>query len=126
VQRVPISPEEVASPALPFSSALRVGRWLFLAGQGALDANNEIVSDTIEGQTEATLENIDRLLRAAGCNPSDVVSVLVHLSDLSSFEAFNVAYGRYFPDPKPVRTTVGAVLRPGLLVELTVTAYCVG
>jgi 2-iminobutanoate/2-iminopropanoate deaminase len=123
MSHVLVSSEEVAPNSLPLSPALRVGDWIFLSGQGALNASNEIVGDTIETQTEATLENIKRLLGAAGYQLSDVVSVLVHLADLTSFDGYNAVYERFFSDPKPVRTTVGANLLHGLLVEITVTAH---
>ena len=38
------------------------------------------------------------------------------------FDRYNEVYGRHFPDPKPVRTTVGASLLHGMLIEITVTA----
>jgi len=122
MERVPISSDGVAATSLPFSAGLLVSDWVFLSGQGSLNADNEIVGDTIEEQTETTLDNVSKLLEAAGCELSDVVSVLVHLSDLQLFERYNQVYERYFADPKPVRTTVGAQLLKGLLVEMTVTA----
>jgi 2-iminobutanoate/2-iminopropanoate deaminase len=124
MERVLVSSGDTAPSGLPFSPALRVGDWVFLSGQGSLNENNELVGDTIEEQTETTLLNIERLLHAAGCELADVVSVLVHLSDLELFQRYNQVYARYFPDPKPVRTTVGANLLQGLLVEITVTACC--
>jgi enamine deaminase RidA (YjgF/YER057c/UK114 family) len=39
------------------------------------------------------------------------------------FQAFNEVYARYFGDPRPVRTTVGSQLAPGILVEIDVVAY---
>jgi 2-iminobutanoate/2-iminopropanoate deaminase len=122
MERVLISVAGAAPSELPFSPGLRVGDWVFLSGQGSITSDNEIVGGTIEEQTELTLRNVERLLRAAGCELSDVVSVLVHLSDLTLFERYNGVYERFFPDPKPVRTTVGAQLLAGLLVEMTVTA----
>jgi len=117
----------VNAPGAPesavFSPALAVSDWLFLSGQGALNDDNEIVGDTIEEQTEAALRNVERLLQAGGCELSDVVSVLVHLADLEDFAGYNAVYERHFPDPKPVRTTVGAKLLRGLLVEITITAH---
>jgi enamine deaminase RidA (YjgF/YER057c/UK114 family) len=50
------------------------------------------------------------------------VKTTVHLSDMSLFSRFNKVYEGYFPDPKPVRTTVGSVL-PKILVEIDVIAY---
>jgi 2-iminobutanoate/2-iminopropanoate deaminase len=107
---------------LPISQIRVVGDWVFLAGQGALNERNEIVGSTIEEQTHQTLRNIDALLRQAGCTFGDVVSVLVHLSDLANADDYNRVYAQYFPDPKPVRTTVEARLLMGLLVEITVIA----
>jgi 2-iminobutanoate/2-iminopropanoate deaminase len=122
MERVPISARGVTPPKLPFSPGLQVADWVFLSGQGSLNAANDVVGETIEEQTERTLQNIEHLLNAAGCELSDVVSVLVHLSDLALFDRYNQVYERFFPDPKPVRTTVGAQLLGGLLVEITVTA----
>ena len=53
---------------------------------------------------------------------ADVVKSTVHLSDLSLFQRFNKVYKTYFPDPKPVRTTVGSQLL-GIMVEIDVIAY---
>ena len=122
MQRVVISSDDVAGNALPFSPALRVGDWVFLSGQGGFDSDGMLVGETIEEQTDATFANIERLLRVAGCELSDVVTVMVHLTDLGNFERYNAAYERHFSDPKPTRTTVEAKLLPGLLVEITVTA----
>ena len=107
---------------LPFSQIRIVGDWVFLAGQGALDEQNEIVGSTIEEQTHQTLKNIEALLTRAGCTLADVVSVLTHLSDLANADGYNQIYAQYFPDPKPVRTTVEARLLMGLLIEITVIA----
>jgi 2-iminobutanoate/2-iminopropanoate deaminase len=46
----------------------------------------------------------------------------VHLSDLSLFPRYNAVYERQFAEPRPVRTTVGAQLLGGMLIEVTVTA----
>jgi 2-iminobutanoate/2-iminopropanoate deaminase len=109
-------------PPLPISQVRSSGEWVFLAGQGALNDRNEVVGATIEEQTQQALSNVDALLRSADCRPSDVVSVLVHLSDLSNFDGYNAIYAQFFPDPKPVRTTVEARLLLGLLIEITVVA----
>ena len=51
-----------------------------------------------------------------------LVKVNAHLSDLSFFASYNKVYARYFPDPKPARTTVGSQLM-GILVEIDAIAY---
>jgi 2-iminobutanoate/2-iminopropanoate deaminase len=106
---------EVAPPGGAYSPGLGVGEWVFLAGQAA-------EGETIEEQMAGTLAKVAALLAAAGCGMGDVVSCLVHLADLSEFDRYNAEYERHFPEPRPVRTTVGAALLDGLKVEITVIA----
>jgi 2-iminobutanoate/2-iminopropanoate deaminase len=108
----------------PYSPALKVGDWLFLSGQGGFEpATGALIGATIEEQTEQTFHNISALLEVAGHDLGDVVSCLVHLSDLSLFGRFNAVYERHFEEPLPVRTTIGAPLVAGMLVEVTVVAH---
>jgi 2-iminobutanoate/2-iminopropanoate deaminase len=115
MSRTLVSSDAIPPPAGPYSPALEVDGWVFLAGQGG-------TGDTIEQQTEAALANVAALLEAAGCSLDDVVSTLVHLSDLSDFQRYNAVYERHFSEPRPVRTTVGASLLGNMLVEITVVA----
>jgi 2-iminobutanoate/2-iminopropanoate deaminase len=112
--KVPVT-SPFAPPAGPYSPALAVGEWVFLAGQTGPGA-------TIAEQAESTFGKVAALLAAADCAPADVVSCLVHLADLADFEQFNAVYERYFPEPRPVRTTVGAALLGGARVEVTAVA----
>ena len=51
----------------------------------------------------------------AGASLDDIVSCLVHLSDLAQFAEFNATYANQFPGAvKPVRTTVGSDLAAGM------------
>jgi 2-iminobutanoate/2-iminopropanoate deaminase len=121
-------PRTIASPhgpplGGPYSPGLEVGSWVFLAGQGGADPATGALADDIESQTERTFANILALLAEAGLTKKDIVSCLVHLSDLSLFPRFNAAYERELSEPRPVRTTVGASLLAGMLVEITVVAH---
>jgi enamine deaminase RidA (YjgF/YER057c/UK114 family) len=108
-------------PDLPYSPSREVDGWVFLAGQGGVDENGAL-GETIEEQTDQTLRNVERLLGEHGCAMSDVVSCLVHLTDLEGFGRYNEVYARHFPEPRPVRTTVEAKLIGDMLVEITVVA----
>ena len=116
---------KVPPPAGAYSPALAVGEWVFVSGQGGFDpGTGELVSDEIEGQTEQAFRNVEELLGEAGLSSADIVSCLVHLSDLSLFARYNAVYERRLPhEPRPVRTTVGAPLLAGMLIELTVVAH---
>lgn len=123
----PIISEDAPKPVGPYSPALRVGDFVFVSGQGAIDPKTrKLVGETIEEQTRRTLENIKALLEAAGATLADCVKVTVHLADISLFDRFNAVYAEYFPDPKPTRTTVQSTLLPGMLVEIDVIAYSPG
>ena len=74
-------------------------------------------------QTQFVLERIKAILDAAGTSLDNVLTVTTHLTRREDLAAYNEEYNRYFPDNKPARTTVGAMLNmPELLVEITVTA----
>jgi len=114
---------EAAAPGGAYSQGLRAGDFVYVSGQGPIDpATGEIVGETIEEQTARTLENVKAILAAAGASMADVVKSTVHLSDLSLFPRYNEVYAGYFPDPKPVRTTVGSALL-GIMIEIDVVAY---
>jgi len=104
-----------APPGGPYSPGLAVGEWVFLAGQTGSGS-------TLEEQVRDALGKADALLAAAGSTLADVVSCLVHLADLADFERFNAVYEQHFAEPRPVRTTVGAALLGGALVEITAIA----
>jgi 2-iminobutanoate/2-iminopropanoate deaminase len=118
-----IQTEKAPLPGGAYSQGLRAGDFLFTAGMGPWDPQTrQVVGATIEEQTIRTLENLRAVLEAGGASLSDVVKTTVHLSDLGQFVAFNQVYTRYFPDPKPVRTTVGSQLA-GILIEIDAVAY---
>jgi hypothetical protein len=64
------------------------------------------MGDTVEQQTEQTIDNISAILETDGASLLDVVKVTVHLSDTSHFARYNSA--QRFSQHYPVRTTVGS------------------
>ena len=106
----------------PYSPGLVVDGWVFLSGQGGFDPETGELGPDIATQTAQTIENVASLLQEAGCSLQDVVSCLVHITDLDQFDELNRVYESYFTPPRPVRTTVRADLVRGMLVEITVVA----
>lgn len=90
---------EDAPPAVgPYSPGLAVGEWIFLSGQGGFDPKTgKMISDDIAEQTAQTLRSIEVLLEASGASLDNVVSCLVHLTDLSQSGDFNAIYEKKFP-----------------------------
>jgi 2-iminobutanoate/2-iminopropanoate deaminase len=116
-----IQPEGIAKPDAPYSPVYASGDLVYTAGQIGADASGA-VADGIEAQTRQALENLRLCLEAAGCGFGDVMKVNAYLTDMDSFAAYNAVYRETFSAPYPARTTVGAALAPGLLVEIEAIA----
>jgi 2-iminobutanoate/2-iminopropanoate deaminase len=97
-----------------------------VTGTGPIDpVTGKLAGDSIEQQTELTLDNLSAILEADGASLHDVVKVNAYLSDTSLFARYNAVYARRFSRPYPVRTTVGSDLghAPGMLIEIDCVAY---
>jgi 2-iminobutanoate/2-iminopropanoate deaminase len=108
----------------PYSPVLEVkaDRLVVISGQVAIDPQGNVVGQDIEEQTRYTLENCRRQLQSAGCTFSDVFKVNAFMADVSEWDRFNAVYSDAMPQPRPVRTTIGAKLLPGFLIELEMWA----
>jgi 2-iminobutanoate/2-iminopropanoate deaminase len=121
-----IQSKRAEPPQGAYSQGWRAGDFIFVPGTGSLDpATGKMVGDTIEQQTEQTINNIAAILEADGASLSDVVKVTAHLSDPSLFSRYNTVYARRFSPPYPVRTTVGSDLgmSGGMMIEIDCIAY---
>lgn len=96
-----------------------------MTGTGPIGPDGKVKGDTIEEQTNVTIDNIEAVLAAAGASLADVVKVSVHLGDTGAFPRYNEVYQRRFREPYPARTTVGSDLGqvPGMMIEIECIAY---
>ncbi len=113
--------DELPRPAGPYSQVVEVNGIVYTAGFGPHDPRTGELPEGVGAQTEGVIRNLERALAVVGLTLADVVKTTVHLADLGDFAAFNEAYGRMFPAPYPVRTTVGSTLN-GILVEIDAVA----
>jgi 2-iminobutanoate/2-iminopropanoate deaminase len=90
---------------LPFSNGILVANTLYVAGQEGLD-NGKLRPGGIGPETQATLENVKKIVEAAGMQMTDVASVNVYLADINEFGEMNKVYKTFFPEPRPARATV--------------------
>src|SRR5579864_9275162 len=93
---------------LPFSDGVLAGNTLYIAGQEGSDDSGKLAAGGIAAETKAALDNIDKVLKAAGFEMKDVVSVTVYLADIKEFPEMNKVYKGVLPDPKPARATIQA------------------
>jgi 2-iminobutanoate/2-iminopropanoate deaminase len=122
-KKVPTLPG-IEPSSLPFSKVVEANGFVFLAGQvGDAPGHDGAVPGGIEAETKAMLDNVGRLLRAAGLDYKDVVKATVYLVDMDEFAAMNAIYRTYFPTDPPTRATVGVTrLARDYRVEIEVIA----
>ena len=108
----------------PYSQAKIVNGLLFTAGQIPLVPETmEMVTGSIEAQTERVLQNLAAILAEAGTDWSRVAKTTVFLTDLADFGAFNGVYERVLGEAKPARSTVQVAALPrGAKVEIELVA----
>lgn len=117
-------PREPDTPVshLPFSPAVVVGDLIFVSGQASVDDTGKIVSDTFEGEFRRSLENVRRVLAAAGSDLAHVVQTRNYVRDAEDLPQFNTLYRQFFTAPFPARTTITNCLPPSLRYEIEVVA----
>jgi 2-iminobutanoate/2-iminopropanoate deaminase len=62
------------------------------------------------------------VLAGAGATLADVVKVSIHLQNINDFARMNAVYEKFFPEPRPARTTVQSVLTAGISIEIDAIA----
>jgi 2-iminobutanoate/2-iminopropanoate deaminase len=108
---------------LPFSDGIVAGNTLYIAGQEGTDEAGKLAAGGIAPETQGALDNIGKILKAAGFEWKDVVSVTVYLADIHDFPEMNKVYKTVLPDPKPARATIqAAALVNGARVEIAAIA----
>ena len=120
--------EAVTSAAVigPYSPAVRVGKFLFVSGQIALDpATGALRQENIGVETAQVLDNVMSLLRSQGYDSSHVVSATVYVRDMKNYAAINTIYAARFQEKNyPARVAVEVSALPkGANVEIAVIAY---
>jgi enamine deaminase RidA (YjgF/YER057c/UK114 family) len=119
IERYELTP---SIPGIPLISyAVAHGDVAYISG---VTANPGQLGD-VKDQTRQILARVDALLERAGTNKSKLLSAQVWLTDMSHFAAHNDAWNEWI-DPKnpPARACLVSpqLWRPGLLVEIMVTA----
>jgi 2-iminobutanoate/2-iminopropanoate deaminase len=108
---------------MPFSDGYVAGNTLFVAGQQGPDSQGKVTGTDITLQTTNAIAAIERVVKKAGFQMTDITSVTVYITDLNDVPKMNEAYKKLMPDPKPARATVQvAGLIGGAKVEISAIA----
>jgi enamine deaminase RidA (YjgF/YER057c/UK114 family) len=101
-------------PSPTLSSAIKVGKRLYVAGILGNNADNK---GNAEAQTKEALARIERIVKAAGFEMTDIVDGVVYITDINNFQGMNNAYRPALVKDFPARATVrtGLVGADGLV-----------
>ncbi|XP_061521560.1 2-iminobutanoate/2-iminopropanoate deaminase isoform X1 [Phycodurus eques] len=108
----------------PYSQAVLVDRTLYISGQLGLDvASGQLVQGGVQAQARQALVNMGEILKASGCNYTNVVKTTVLLADINDFNGVNEVYKTFFSSNSPARAAYQVAALPrGGLVEIEAVA----
>jgi 2-iminobutanoate/2-iminopropanoate deaminase len=106
VSKEQIRTEDAPPPGGSYSQAIRSGEFLFISGQTPRNLSRDIVDGTIEEQAQRAFTNLSKVAEAGGATLADAVQVTVYLRDFASFDDMDRVFARFFPEPRPARTTI--------------------
>jgi 2-iminobutanoate/2-iminopropanoate deaminase len=123
-KRTVISTELAPKAIGPYSQAIRVNGFVFVAGQTPIDpATSQLIEGDVSTQTRRVLQNAGAILEAAGTSLAKVVKTTVFLTDMANFKAMNAVYAEFFPEHPPARSTIAVAGLPlGAQVEIECVA----
>ena len=118
-----ITTEKAPKALGPYSAGIKVGQFIYTAGQLGLDPVTNNLTEGIEAQTRQALNNLSAILEAAGGSMANVVKTTVFLQNLNDFAAMNAVYATFFGEKPPARSTVQVAALPKAgLVEIEAIA----
>lgn len=132
-----VNTDAAPAPVGAYPHARREGDLLFLSGVGPRqpgtdaipggairDKSGQPAEYDIAQQTEAVIENVRRILHAAGSSLDDVIDVTAFLVDMDrDFAGYNEVYAKHFTSVGATRTTLAiSALPTPIAVEFKVVA----
>ena len=107
-----------APTPIAYSHAVRMGSLLFVSGQLPVDSQRKLVAPgDLRGQTRQVLDNIGRILAAAGASWSDVAKLTIFVVGMADIQQVREAREAYYAEQQvqpPASTAVGVT---GLAIE---------
>ena len=109
----------------PIPAGCRIGPLLM---SGSIQGNDPATGKpaaSIEAQCRFMLDNVRRIVEAAGGSTDDIVKLTVWMKDRTQRPALNAPWLEMFPNPgtRPARHTMQSDLDMGKLIECDFTAY---
>jgi enamine deaminase RidA (YjgF/YER057c/UK114 family) len=129
VKKIIFNPLALAAPVGHFERAVRLGDWLFVSGTSALTNVSGSMSDRhlvqgVEAQTRETLDNLEKVLSAAGGSWDSVYEMRIILAKREDFRAVDRILSQRVPAKGFIcHAYQGTPLHPEMELEIEINAY---
>lgn len=119
-----IESAQAPAPIGPYSQAVVANGMVYISGQIPIDqSTGNLVSGSIEEETEQVMKNLGYILEAAGSGFDKVVKSSIFIKNMGDFAKINAVYGTRFPSNPPARETVQVSELPkGVNIEISCIA----
>lgn len=118
-----ITHPDIPQPAGHYSMCIEHNGLLYLAGQLPKDPATGKMPEGIEAQTQQALQNVLRIVEAAGSSLDRIIQMRLYIPDVKLWDQVNAIYSNFFGDHKPVRAVIPSRdLHHGALIEIEALA----
>lgn len=108
-----ISTDQAPAAIGPYSQGIATNNLLFVSGQLPIDpTSGKMIDGDIGAKTQQILKNATAIAEEAGTDLNRVIKTTIFLTDLADFQEVNTAYGAFFPEAPPARSTVQVAALP--------------
>jgi 2-iminobutanoate/2-iminopropanoate deaminase len=115
------------NPAAGFADAVTSvgpGRVVYVSGNVGFGSDGKVVAGGMGAEASATFDNIERTLRAAGADFSQIVKINAFITNLDEYPAYAAVRAERFGDELPASATVQvAGLLVGAHIEIDAVAF---
>jgi enamine deaminase RidA (YjgF/YER057c/UK114 family) len=118
-----INPSTMRPPAMYYAHVTKAGNMVFVAGQAAVDKDNQMVGvNDITAQAEEVFRQLQECLRAAGTDLSHVTKLNTFLTRPEDNRPVAAVRTKYFREagllPASTMVIVSRLARPEMLIEV--------
>jgi len=113
----------IPTPAGHYSPIVEHAGTLYVSGQLPIDPDTKAMPDDLEGQLLQALNNVERLLKAAGVDRTALIQVRIFVTDVELWPRINAAYADFMGSHRPARIVAPCgPLHHGCLIEIEAVA----
>jgi enamine deaminase RidA (YjgF/YER057c/UK114 family) len=115
------------NPAAGFADAVTTaggGRTIYVSGNVGFGSQGKVVDGGMRAEASATFDNIERVLRSAGADFSQIVKINAFITDLDEYPEYAEVRAELFGEQLPASATVEVSgLLVGAHIEIDAVAF---